>query len=77
LTGIQFPLTNFPHVYQTWESEEDGFQENEFLETNKALINQMPTQTLNLFSSYEFFLGTPNYSKLKVFGCQCYHWLCL
>jgi len=29
-------LTNFSHVYQTWESGENSFQENEFLETNKA-----------------------------------------
>ena len=36
LTGIEFPLTDFPYAYQTWESEENGFQENEFLETNKA-----------------------------------------
>ena len=36
LTGIQIPLTNFPYMCQTWESGENGFQENEFLETNKA-----------------------------------------
>jgi hypothetical protein len=28
-------LTNFSYVYQTWKK---GFQENKFLETNKALI---------------------------------------
>jgi hypothetical protein len=38
LTGIEFPLTDFPYACQTWESGENGFQENEFLETNKALI---------------------------------------
>jgi hypothetical protein len=40
LTGIQFPLTNFPHVDQTWESGENGFQKNEFLETNRALVKR-------------------------------------
>jgi hypothetical protein len=35
LTGIQFP-----HVDQTWESGENGFQKNEFLETNKALVKR-------------------------------------
>jgi hypothetical protein len=36
-TGINFPLTNFLYGYQTWENEENGFQEFVFLETNKAL----------------------------------------
>jgi len=36
LTRIEFPLTHFPYVHQTWESEENGFQEFIFLETNKA-----------------------------------------
>ena len=36
LTGIEFPLTDFPHACQTWENGENGFQKNEFLETNKA-----------------------------------------
>lgn len=31
LTGIEFPLTDFPCACQTWESGESGFQENEFL----------------------------------------------
>jgi len=39
LTGIEFPLTDFPYACQTWESGENGFQENEFLETNKALTS--------------------------------------
>jgi hypothetical protein len=38
LTGIEFPLTDFPYACQTWKSGENSFQENEFLETNKALI---------------------------------------
>ena len=36
----------------------------------------MPTPTLNLSSPYEkIFSTTPNYSKLKIFGCLCYPWL--
>ena len=36
----------------------------------------MPTPTLNLCSPYEKLFGSsPNYSKLKVFGCLCYPWL--
>ena len=36
LTGKSFPLTNFPDGCQTWENEENRFQEFGFLETNKA-----------------------------------------
>ena len=40
------------------------------------LINCMSTLILQLFSSYEKIFGVPpNYSKLKVFGYLCYHWL--
>uniref|UniRef100_A0A2N9G9A2 Integrase catalytic domain-containing protein n=1 Tax=Fagus sylvatica TaxID=28930 RepID=A0A2N9G9A2_FAGSY len=40
------------------------------------LINRMPTPTLNLSSPYhKIFQTTPNYSKLRVFGCLCYPWL--
>lgn len=40
------------------------------------LINRMPTPTLNLSSPYEMIFSTsPNYSKLKIFGCLCYPWL--
>jgi len=38
LTGINFPLTNFPYDCQTWENKENGFQEFVFLETNKAEV---------------------------------------
>jgi hypothetical protein len=37
LTGIQFP-TSFPCCCQTWENEENEFQELVFLETNTALV---------------------------------------
>jgi len=44
--------------------------------TSVYLINRMPTQTLNLCSPYKKIFGSsPNYSKLKVFGCLCYPWL--
>jgi hypothetical protein len=49
LTGIQFPLTNFPHVDQTWESGENGFQKNEFLETNRALVKRERMQVTITF----------------------------
>ena len=40
------------------------------------LINRMPTPTLNLSSPFAKFFGTsPNYSKLRIFGCLCYPWL--
>lgn len=40
------------------------------------LINRMPTPTLNMSSPYEsIFHKSPNFSKLKVFGCLCYPWL--
>ena len=36
----------------------------------------MPTLTLHLSSLYEnIFETTPNYSKLKIFGCLYYPWL--
>jgi hypothetical protein len=38
LTGKCFPLTNFPNGKQTQESLESCFPENEFRETNMALI---------------------------------------
>lgn len=40
------------------------------------LINRLPTPTLQLFSPYVKLFGTsPNYSKLRNFGCLCYPWL--
>lgn len=40
------------------------------------LINRMPTPTLQMSSPYEsIFHRSPNFSKLKVFGCLCYPWL--
>jgi len=48
LTGIEFPLTDFPYAYQTWESGENGFQKNEFLETNKVSIKHLKLAEANL-----------------------------
>ncbi|KAL6335439.1 hypothetical protein AAG906_029682 [Vitis piasezkii] len=40
------------------------------------IINRMPTPTLNQSSPYENIFGSsPNYSKLRIFGCLCYPWL--
>ena len=40
------------------------------------LINRLPTPSLHLKSPYEcLFHETPNYDKLRVFGCLCYPWL--
>ena len=40
------------------------------------LINRMPTPILSNVSPYEaLFQSTPNYSRLRVFGCLCYPWL--
>jgi hypothetical protein len=41
LTGKCFPLTNFPNGKQTQESLENGFPENEFRETNMALVKKV------------------------------------
>ena len=40
------------------------------------LINRMPTKVLSMDSPYlRLFGASPNYSKLRVFGCLCYPWL--
>jgi len=60
LAHASIPLRFWPHAYAIFV----------------YLINRIPTQTLNLCSPYEKIFGSsPNYSKLKVFGCLCYPWL--
>lgn len=40
------------------------------------LINRLPTPVLSLQSPFHKLFGvTPNYEKLKVFGCLCFPWL--
>ncbi|CAA7014679.1 unnamed protein product [Microthlaspi erraticum] len=40
------------------------------------LINRFPTPVLNNVSPYTRLFGTsPNYGKLRVFGCLCFPWL--
>lgn len=40
------------------------------------LINRMPKANLSNVSSYHrLFKKSPNYTKLRVFGCLCYPWL--
>ena len=40
------------------------------------LINRMPTEVINGVSPYaKLFKQSPNYLKLRVFGCVCFPWL--
>jgi len=40
------------------------------------LINRMPSPSLEYFSPFELiFKQSPNYAKLRIFGCLCYPWL--
>ena len=60
LSHASLPITFWPHAFTT----------------AVYLINRLPTTILNLSSPYELiFHKSPNYSKLKVFGCLCYPWL--
>ena len=46
------------------------------LATAVYLINHLPTPLLSYKSPFEVLSGrTPNYHKLRTFGCQCYPWL--
>ena len=60
LSHASLPTTFWPHAFAT----------------AVYLINRQPTPTLNLSSPFELiFNQSPNYSKLKIFGCLCYPWL--
>lgn len=60
LSHTSLSLTFWPHTFATVV----------------YLINRLPTTTLNLSSPYELiFHKSPNYSKIKAFGCLCYLWL--
>lgn len=44
--------------------------------TTVYLINRMPTPTLDFQNPFQcFYNETPNYEKLRVFGCLCFPWL--
>lgn len=46
------------------------------LQQHVYLINRMPSKTIDMDSPYlRLFGATPNYSKLRVFGCLCSPWL--
>ena len=60
LSHASLPTTFWPHAFAT----------------DVYLINRLPTNTLNLSSPFKLiFHKSPNYSRLKVFGCLCYPWL--
>ena len=45
-------------------------------QTAAYLINCLPTQTLHMTTPYNvLFKTSPNYTKLKTFGCLCFPWL--
>jgi len=45
-------------------------------QTAAYLINRLPTQTLHMTTPYNvLFKTSPNYTKLKTFGCLCFPWL--
>lgn len=57
LTDAHMPLSYWPYAFQT----------------AAYLINRMPTSTLNNKTPFGMlFNRTPNYMKLKQFGCLCY-----
>jgi hypothetical protein len=44
--------------------------------TAAYLINRLPTPVLNMSTPYHIlFKHSPNYTKLKTFGCLCFPWL--
>jgi hypothetical protein len=46
------------------------------LQTAAYLINRLPTPGLNMRSPHTvLFKFSPNYTKLKTFGCLCFPWL--
>ncbi|KAL4590424.1 hypothetical protein LXL04_003353 [Taraxacum kok-saghyz] len=57
---VGLPLTFWSHAFQT----------------AVYLINRLPTPILNAKSPFDLMYGrSPNYTKLKPFGCLCYPWL--
>ena len=61
LTHASMPLTYWTYTFAT----------------TVYLINRMPTPILHLSSPFDkLFESPPNYTKLRVFGCLCYPWLC-
>ena len=55
------PLSFWSHAFQTMVH----------------LINRLPIHILNYKSPFDVLYGhSPNYTKLKPFGCLCYPWLC-
>ena len=60
LSHASMPLSYWPYAFST----------------AVYLINRLPTPTLNNDSPFsKLFATTPNYTKLRSFGCLCYPWL--
>lgn len=60
LTQAALPTTYWPYAFQT----------------AVYLINRLPSLALKYSSPYERLFGTsPNYLKLRTFGCLCFPWL--
>ena len=71
LTGKCFPLTNFLEDKQTQESLESDFPENEFRETNGALICFFPYTTLFRFKN-NVVLVKKLVTFLMMYGLVCF-----
>lgn len=60
LTAAQMPLSHWPYAFAA----------------AVFLINRLPTPVLSHLSPYQkLFQITPNYQKLRTFGCLCFPWL--
>uniref|UniRef100_A0A6N2KS64 Integrase catalytic domain-containing protein n=1 Tax=Salix viminalis TaxID=40686 RepID=A0A6N2KS64_SALVM len=60
LHQASLPLSFWPYAFQT----------------AITIINRLPTPILQLRSPFQSLFGdSPNYLKLRVFGCLCYPWL--
>ena len=60
LTAAQIPLSHWPYAFAV----------------AVFLVNRLPIPVLSAISPYQkLFQTTPNYQKLRTFGCLCFPWL--